>query len=184
MKSLWCKLRRILCIGSQRGTLHSRINQLILTPQGSVRKQAGPIFFRAEHRYDPRLLLQREAEFLRCLDGRHAPRLLTFGEGWIELEHCGAELSTDNLPKDWHEQAVEIATVLAEAGILHRDIKSGNVLVKDGQLYLIDFGWAVWVDETPYLSPRELCEEVPREHIYNNQVALEWLLSSYLKNRT
>lgn len=97
------------------------------------------------------------------------------------MEHCGAELSADNLPADWREQLTEIAAVLAETGIVHRDIKPGNLLVKDDRLYLIDFGWAIWADEAPYPNPRELCEDVPREHIYDNRAALDWLLSTYIK---
>jgi serine/threonine protein kinase len=97
------------------------------------------------------------------------------------MEHCGSELSADNLPAEWREQLAEITAVLAETGIVHRDIKPGNLLVKDDRLYLIDFGWAIWADEAPYPNPRELCEDVPRELIYDNQVALDWLLSSYFK---
>lgn len=181
MKPLWWKLWRLVCSERQKRQFKSRINHVSLTPQGEVHKQAGPTFSRGGHRYDPRQLLQREAAFLKRLDGRHAPRLLVSGENWIEMEHCGEELSVENLPNDWHSQVAEIVAVLDQAGIVHRDIKHGNLLVKNGHLYLIDFGWAIWTNETPYMSPRELCEDVPPEYIYDNRAALEWLLSSYIK---
>lgn len=184
MKRLLHMLRRLVDVGRRRDLLESRINYLSLTSQGAVRKQAGPVFTRGGRRYDPRLLIQREAVFLARLDGHHAPRLVAFGDDWIEMEHCGAELSAQNLPADWREQVASISDVLAAVGIVHRDIKPGNVLVKDGQLYLVDFGWAIWADESRYLSPRELCAEVPREHIYDNRIALEWLLSSFVNSKT
>lgn len=181
MKMLWRRLRRFLGTESHRGELQSRINRLSLTHQGTVLKQAGPTFIRGKHQFDPKWLLQREAAFLMRLDGRHAPRLLASGDDWIEMEHCGTELSADNLPADWRAQSAEIAAFLAEAGIIHRDIKPGNILVKDDLFYLIDFGWAIWADEVPYLTPREFCKDVPREYIYDNRAALDWLLSSYIK---
>lgn len=184
MKRLWHTLCRCLGAGPKRGPLESRINRLTRTSQGAIRKQAGPRFARGEREYDPRLLIQREAAFLARLDGRHAPRLIAAGDDWLEMEHCGVELGTGNLPADWRDQVAAISALLAEAGIVHRDIKPGNVLVKDGQLYLIDFGWAIWADEAPYLSPRELCEDVPREYIYDNRAALEWLLSLYVSRKT
>lgn len=184
MKRLCHALRRVLGVGPRRGLLVSRINRLTLTSQGTIRKQAGPVFGRGDREYDPRLLIQREVAFLARLDGRHTPRLIASEDDWLEMEHCGAELSAGNLPADWREQIAAMSAVLAEAGIVHRDIKPGNVLVKDGHLYLIDFGWAIWANEEPYLSPRELCADVPREHIYNNRIALEWLLSSYASSKT
>ncbi len=179
MKMLWRRLRRFLGAESHRGELQSRINRLSLTHQGTVLKQAGPTFIRRKHQFDPKWLLQREAVFLMRLDGRHAPRLLASGDDWIEMEHCGTELSADNLPADWRAQSAEIAAFLAEAGIIHRDIKPGNILVKEGQLYVIDFGWAIWANEDPYLSPRELSKDLSSDLVYDNGAALNWLLSQY-----
>jgi hypothetical protein len=184
MKRLIDILRRIFGLGLKRRPLESRINRLSLPSPGVVRKQAGPMFTRGENEYDPSLLIRREAAFLARLEGRHTPRLISAGDNWIEMEHCGEEVNPGNLPADWREQITAISEHLAVAGIVHRDIKQGNVLVRDRQLYLIDFGWAVWTDEAPYLSPRELCEDVPREHIYDNRMALEWLLSSYAGRTT
>lgn len=165
---------------AKRTVFSSRINQVSLTPNGTVRKQAGPVFARGQYYYDPSHLLLREAAFLRELDGRYAPRLIAMEGTWLEMEYGGDELSSNNLPVDWQRQVSEIEVVLADTGIVHRDIKPGNLLVKDGRFNLIDFGWAIKVDENPYVSPRELSSDVPREHIYDNGSALNWLISLYL----
>ncbi len=182
MTRLWHNLYRFLGLRRERGFLESRINQLTLTPEGFIRKHAGPVFTRGGRHYDPGFLIQREAAFLAKLNGRHAPRLIKKGDDWLEMEHCGVELNASNLPTDWLEQSAAISAVLKQVGIIHRDIKQGNVLVKDQKLYLIDFGWAIWEKEPPYQSPRELMVDLPRELIYDNQTALHWLLSSYTKN--
>jgi serine/threonine protein kinase len=183
MKFLQPLLRRVL--GKERlpGALKSRINRLTLTPQGNVRKQAGPPFVRAGHRYDPHLLLERELAFLNALNGRHVPRVICTGDDWFEMEHCGVEVNSHNLPANWRDQISAISKVLMEVGVVHRDIKRGNVLVKDGRLYLIDFGWSIWIGEQPYLSPRELSGNAPHQFIYENKTALEWLLSSYTNGK-
>lgn len=173
----WLRKRLGRILG--RKEMSSRINVVYQTPDGNVCKQAGGKFSRGQHHYDPVFLLHREASFLRRLDGGHFPRLLDEGDDWFTMTHCGSDLSKNNIPNGWRNQIEEIVAALDEARIIHRDIKPGNVMVLDGRLQLIDFGWAIGAAEKPYVCPRELCTDVPREHIYNNRAALEWVVSSY-----
>jgi len=47
-------------------------------------------------------------------------------------------------------QLIIIIKYLHEKGIVHRDIRIPNVLIYEGDVYLIDFGLARWADENQY----------------------------------
>jgi serine/threonine protein kinase len=157
----------------------SRINRISLLEGGVIRKYAGPIFYREGHKYNPREILLREADFLLKINGECSPKLISIGDGWIDLEYCGEELNIINLPHNWQDQINKIDLTLKHFKIIHRDIKPGNLLVKNKILYLIDFGWSIYEDEEKYICPRELNSEIPSCLIYDNKMALEWLCTQY-----
>ena len=37
---------------------------------------------------------------------------------------------------------------LKDAGVLHRDLRGGNIIIKGDQPYALDFGWARWEKES------------------------------------
>ena len=92
-------------------------------------------------------LLENEARILEKCDSKHIPRLLKRGEEEIEIEDCGEHLTVDNLPEDWKEQFVQIIQDLRAAGVRHNDFKLGNLMVKDGIVKLIDFGFSSLEEE-------------------------------------
>lgn len=163
--------------------MRSRINRIYPTPEGNICKEAGEPFFRGSYRFDPRESLRREIGFLRKLDGRHFPRVIEEGYGFFVMSDSGVPLTVTNLPSDWALQVDEIAASLKAAKIIHRDIKEGNLLVKNNNLYLIDFGWSVYEDEHAYICPRELVREIPREFIYDNHAALIRLVTETVGNK-
>lgn len=95
-----------------------------------------------QYRFKNRDLIANESRILQKLNSRHFPALVSEKDGEIQIEHCGDSLSSENMPEDWKEQLVQIIRDLKEAGVTHRDIRIENLMVKDGVIKLIDFGWA------------------------------------------
>lgn len=88
-----------------------------------------------------RNLLKNEYELLTDHISNHFPRVYSLDNNILELEHCGEPL-VSNPPDNWEKQLDEIVQDLKHHDILHRDIRLDNLTVKNGTIYLIDFGWA------------------------------------------
>ena len=104
-------------------------------------------------------LVANEARILGRLHGRHFPKLIAHEGQTLEIDDCGDILKTTNKPKDWKKQLLEIQRDLKSCGVVHRDIRPNNLLVKDGVVKLIDFGWARLEIEqdTDVPTPEGLC---------------------------
>jgi len=93
-------------------------------------------------------LYARERDWLYKLEEfDRVPKIISIKPMEITMEYCGEQVSEENLPKDWREQAKEILDGLKKYGCSHNDIKPSELMVKDGKVYLIDFGWATTIGE-------------------------------------
>jgi tRNA A-37 threonylcarbamoyl transferase component Bud32 len=131
--------------------LHSRH---LLTHGGM---QVHSRIYEAEHEGAPAILkqatadlAQREARILSKLDSTHFPRVLDVerrqADSLLTLELIDGKPLSVATPDDafaFAEGCVEILAELRAAGITHRDITTSNLIVRDGQPVLIDFGWAL-----------------------------------------
>lgn len=91
-----------------------------------------------------------EAHCLRKLEPfPYFPRLIDEGEDWIKMEWSGFRVT--NLRQ--LDQLKEIISILVDQQIAHRDICLENLLFRNGQLTLIDFGWAITDGMAPPCEP-------------------------------
>lgn len=93
-------------------------------------------------------LIENEKRILKKLNSCHFPKV--FGlEGYeLGIEDCGDLLTIDNLPDNWKKQLVSIILELKAEGVIHRDIKPDNLMIKNGIIKLIDFGWARLIEDS------------------------------------
>jgi len=129
-----------------------RFNSYLKGATATVEKKDGKVV-KKQIDYLDYDLLENEARILSKCNSRHFPKVIKANKGSIELEDCGTDLTSDNLPEDWKAQFVEIIKELKSCNIEHRDIKPDNLMVKDGVIKLIDFGWARFKDDAPDNPP-------------------------------
>ena len=75
--------------------------------------------------------------FQQVIDVNYETKTLT-------TQYCGEPLGPHTSVKDEERQVERILNTLNKKGVTHRDVRPGNIMVKDGIMTLIDFEWAVW----------------------------------------
>lgn len=98
-------------------------------------------------------LIDNEERILSHISSIHFPKVISKNDGELSIEDCGDILDENNAPKDWKEQLIKILIELKVNKVQHRDIKPDNLMVKDNVVKLIDFGWAIFIDEPEAISP-------------------------------
>jgi len=102
----------------------------------------GDTVSKSQYRYKQHNLIDNEEMILKLLDSPRFPKLIEKKDNSIIIEHCGEMLGIRNLPKDWKSQLLDIVHSLSCFSVLHRDVRLDNLMVKDGLIKLVDFGWA------------------------------------------
>lgn len=90
---------------------------------------------------------EREIYFLKYLNEKGfnwCPQLIDTNDfnQTITMTWVGERINKTNAPIDWEEQLQSILNDLGKQNIKHNDIKGDEVLVLNGNIMLIDFGWA------------------------------------------
>lgn len=121
----------------------------------------------------------REALFLSDFQSDYFPRVLGYSQEdnysvvvlekiiGEPLKSVEKEIASNSVTTyEFICDCLEILDALKKSGILHRDIRMDNIVVRDKKPVLLDFGWA-WSDNKPYLTPRGLGDkERPPDGVY------------------
>ena len=93
---------------------------------------------------------ENEKQWLTKLQGTDiVPELLlTVDDARVLVtKYAGEPVIASTLPDDWEQQRDHILVTLKTANCRHNDIKPSEILVQEGTIRLIDFGWASPLDQ-------------------------------------
>ena len=99
----------------------------------------------------------------------------------ITTEYSGENINKYNLPKNWEDQRDHIIETLRNNNCRHNDIKPNEILVYNGKLKLVDFGWASNYDkQNPKSWPKCLGAEF-KCNLKNKEFDDECILNKSVK---
>jgi len=138
-----------------------RFNQYFKGATSTVERKNGKVI-KKQTAYSDYSLIENECRILSKCSSRHFPQVKFNHQDCkmehLEIEDCGEMVTAQKLPPDWRKQLVEIIQDLRAHAVEHRDITPNNLMVKDGVIKLIDFGWARLKDDPPDRPPMCLGE--------------------------
>jgi serine/threonine protein kinase len=120
-------------------------------------------------------MIKREVEALRRLSKyKNFPKIVSVQDKYIDISYCGVQ--TKELDR---EQCLEILLALKETRIVHRDIIPRNLLKREKNIYLIDFGWCLFdgEKESPIIPPKGLGLRYYKHNKWDDEKAMKIIFS-------
>nr|QBK88051.1 MAG: serine/threonine protein kinase [Marseillevirus LCMAC202] len=128
------------------------------------------------HAYRSHQVFEREVYWLKYLNENGytwCPKLLSSNpeKKTIRMAYVGTPITKKNAPQNWKEQLQQILDDLETENIQHNDIKRSEILIKNGQLSLVDYGWAS--KGTDWSCGQRFDERVKPCHIFHDSTAIQ-----------
>ena len=83
---------------------------------------------------------KREAKILSDLSDMNVPKLIGIDKYTLKMEFIPGKKLKDVLSPDMCETVGEMAGKMHSRGIIHGDLTTSNMILRDGKIYFIDFG--------------------------------------------
>lgn len=97
--------------------------------------------------YEKYNVYEREKFVMQLLNTRNmtwCPKLIDFDDNQrlLLMEHCGNKLQKSEITQNIESQFKKILRDMRLLKLKHNDIWNNELLLKNGKLHLVDFGWA------------------------------------------
>lgn len=141
-------------------------------------------------------LAEREKFFLSKLNNEYFPKVI---DSWSEevysvivLEKIdGWKLNSPlrdicRSPDEFYlfiKSCIDILSILERNSVVHRDIRPDNIIIRNGEPVLIDFGWAISADQS-YFAPEGLgAQERPTDGSFSDVYSMGMIFKQINDNR-
>jgi serine/threonine protein kinase len=109
----------------------------------------------------------------------HFPKIIQYkigSEGYLITEYVGEPLDHSNIPENINQQIEKICEALMNEKIEHRDIKPNELLVKNGIIYLVDFGFSL-------INGKFIPDQTPINNSFEDRIAIEGIINNILDKK-
>ena len=113
---------------------------------------------------------------------RRAPKLLDHSKDTLVLKYVGKSIKKEKIPVNFKNQLREIASFLKSHQCRHCDITPSNLLIKKDKIYIIDFAFAVGLNQDPFQKWKNV-EKSMLENLGGIYRAHDWPNDEYSLNK-
>lgn len=127
---------------------------------------------------------KREKKIYDRLPVSH-PKLIDSGDDFIEMEYIDGKVLKDVFDIKYCKKIGEMIAQMHDADIIHGDLTTSNIILKEGVIYFIDFGLSVFSKkiEDRAVDLHLLYRSLESKHHHLYEEAFKEILKGYNKSK-